>query len=80
MNCLKCGAPLNSAGQCGGCYPSYTLTPFGQAGRYGWICPRCNQVKSPDVQTCHCQLSVTLGNPLPSVPHPTERMDGQHEQ
>lgn len=37
---------------CEGCVPN--LYPLTQPVRYGWICPRCNQVKSPDENSCYC--------------------------
>jgi hypothetical protein len=29
---------------------------FAPPARQGWICPRCNAVKSPDVQECGCRV------------------------
>ena len=36
-----------------GCLGCGTL-PLPTPTAYGWICPRCNVVHGPAVQTCHC--------------------------
>jgi hypothetical protein len=44
-------------------WPQWPQGPwyYPQPSRFGWVCPRCSQVKSPDVQQCHCQTQFTLG-------------------
>lgn len=52
LTCTQCTVPCLQP----------NLYPLTQPVRYGWICPRCNQVKSPDVATCYCHTS--LGNAM----------------
>lgn len=34
--------------------------PQGFGARYGWICPRCGKVNSPDTRSCDCTYSNTI--------------------
>jgi hypothetical protein len=37
----------------------------------GWICPRCQKVHAPFVQSCNCDPTPDLiGKPLPTYPRP----------
>jgi len=60
--CPQTGRACEVSG-CAGCL-RYQQWGGPTYGRYGWICPRCQAVHSPDVQTCHCNgLTPTLGGP-----------------
>ena len=47
-----------------------SISPNVQPGiiRYGWVCPRCNNVYNPDTITC-TKCSDSNYVPLPSIPY-----------
>lgn len=71
MKCNICGADTMSCSD--GTYicskghiniPTYAPKncdmPLPQGSRYGWICPRCGKVNSPDTRSCDCTYSNTI--------------------
>jgi hypothetical protein len=39
------------------------ILPLGpQPVRFGWVCPRCHVVHSPDVYQCFCNHQMTWGS------------------
>ena len=61
VQCADCpGIPVPLGGQHVTWPPPQRVPP-----QYGWICPRCNVVHAPTVQTCHCQHMIpTFGSGL----------------
>ena len=41
--------------------------------RMGWICPRCDSVKSPDVTECRCNADLLRGLTPSLPPEPPSR-------
>lgn len=56
--CPKCGFTVNDL-----VYRSQNCDiplPRGSSVRYGWICPRCGKVNSPDTRSCDCCGDTTV--------------------
>lgn len=75
MKCNQCGADMVSATngsyycpKCGCAVNDLVYRfqrcdiplPQGFGARYGWICPRCGKVNSPDTRSCDCTYSNTI--------------------
>lgn len=77
MSCVKCGKQVNSisSNYCSTCAGDYFQNcdmplPKSFGIRYGWICPRCGKVYSPDTRSCDCsgdKGTITTGSTI-SVP------------
>ena len=82
MNCIRCGAEMNSA--TGGNYtcPKCGMRvndlvyrtqncdiplPQGFGMQYGWVCPKCGQVLAPWMGECDCHRATNVTTPTKSV-------------
>lgn len=62
MRCSVCDAVVmtitNGNYYCPTCHSFYEFKncdmPFPHVVQYGWICPRCGKVNSPDARSCDC--------------------------
>lgn len=78
MRCSVCNAVVMTMTggnyYCPTCHSFYEFKncdmPFPHVVRYGWICPRCGKVNSPDTHSCDCssgETTITKGSTI-SVP------------
>jgi hypothetical protein len=75
MKCVVCGTVVmtltNGNYYCPTCNSYYEFKncdmPFPHVVRYGWICPRCGKVNSPDECSCDCscgEATITTGSTI----------------
>lgn len=77
MKCTVCGKQISNASSdyCSICVDDYFQNcdiplPQGFSARYGWICPRCGKVNSPDTRSCDCtgnKGNITMSSTI-SIP------------